>query len=233
MEALTTKELALLPAKTLREPEITALYLEHPFMEAYARHTDARVKCDPKGAIGNPAEWEMYGEMQIQFLIDKRLMPQHTLLDIGCGTGRLANYAVPYLRWRGQYVGVDISTAALCAAEQLTELAGWEHYCPEFYADMAHIEPFIWFDFIWAFSVFIHLPSDEVHRLICSAVKHMRKGSQFYFSYVDEKREERTGLKQFRHTEQLYVDAAERAGLKFEHVLDGWEGRQRIGLLTL
>jgi len=57
----------------------------------------------------------------------------------------------------------------------------------------------------------------------------MDERSRFYFSYVPEAREERTGFKQFRHTLDTIIASTTAAGLTFEPVT-AWKGEQRIAL---
>src|SRR5919108_2955123 len=101
---LTNAELARLVDKSSRDPDVVRLYEEHDFLDAYALHTDQRVANDPHAAIGGL--WEEYGELCRDYLIAQGLLPEHRLLDFGCGTGRLARKVVPYLE-PGRYFGVD------------------------------------------------------------------------------------------------------------------------------
>jgi len=47
------------------------------------------------------------GELQFKYLIERGLRPEHTLLDIACGSLRLGSRVIPYLD-RGNYLGIDI-----------------------------------------------------------------------------------------------------------------------------
>lgn len=225
---LTDAELDALPQKTKKNPEIVQLYKDHNFLEAYALHTDYRVALNPKGAIGNHEEWDKYGDIQRDFLVAQGLKSKHSLLDIGCGTGRLARKVVPYLE-SGKYTGIDLSTQAIRYAVEISDSEGWSNKDPAFYVgSYLGSERF---DFIWAFSVFIHLPGEVVRAVIGQAAKLMHANSKFMFSYVPEKVQERTGLKQFRATLEFYTDAATSAGFSFREVK--WPGAQRIALCTL
>lgn len=221
---LTHEELAAMPAKTKKNPEVVALYLEHDFLTAYAMHTDLRVRQDgPAGAVGAVKDWERHGELQSAFLISQGLRRDDQLLEIGCGTGRLARKIVPWLD-EGCYTGVDISTGALAAAKQLAVVEGWAERFPLF---VPEIPPDARVDMAWAFSVFIHLPESEIVRVMRLVNGALRSDGEFLFSYVPEQADVRTGLKQFRHTWDTWVRCTEAAGFEFEQVTS-WTGEQRI-----
>lgn len=223
---LTEAELAALPEKARRQPEIVGLYRQHDFMTAYALHTDARVREDYRTAIGAAGDWDKYGDLSLDMLKRHGMQPSDHLLDFGCGTGRLARKAVRYLQ-TGQYVGVDISSSALRQAKALAIAEGWVIESPLFWLPQ---EARGLFDFAWAFSVGIHLPPIELRRMFEYVRARLAPGGVFLCSYVPEERDERTGLKQFRCTLDTFLSCAREAGFsKFADVTDTWPGAQRIG----
>ncbi len=227
---VTDKELARISPKSKKDPAVVKLYRDHDFLTAYALHTDHRVRQDGyKAAIDDAANWERHGNLQAKFLQARGLRPHHTLLEIGCGTGRLARKIVPYLN-AGKYYGVDISPAAIAAAHDVARAEGW--------ATRGAVMKVAWpewrastFDFIWSYSVGIHLPLDELHVVLWSAKERMDTDSRFFFSYKAQPANERTGLKQFRKTLDAYKAAFASAGLTFQTV-DGGELEQSICLAT-
>jgi SAM-dependent methyltransferase len=224
---ITRKELDALPPKTKKHPHVMAMYLEHDYLDAYAMHTDDRVKTDGyKAAVGSADDWERHGDLQLNYLLSRGLQPSHRLLEIGCGTGRLARKVVPYLNY-GCYTGVDISVGAINAARALARQEGWESKAPRWVC--GNDSPLAHADFVWAFSVFIHLPADIMRDVMRMVAYQMSCTSVFYFAFVPERVEQRTGLKQFRHTLDTYRDACERAGLSFEEC-DDWTGEQHIAI---
>ena len=239
---LSDRELAAMPAKTKKDPEVVALYQERDYLEAYAMHTDRRVeRTGYKAAVGSCDDnWELHGDLQRAFLIGQGLRPEHTLLEIGCGTGRLARKIVPYLE-PGHYTGVDISAGALEAAMVLGESEGWSARCPRWYRGQFPVGAPV--DFLWSFSVFIHLPAELMREVMQAAALTMHERSRFYFSYVPEPKDFRSGVKQFRKTLETHKRAAAAAGLTFAEVPDwirraGFKpsretGGQRVALATL
>lgn len=223
---ITDEELSLIAEKSKKVPEVVDLYRVHDYMTAYALHTDWRVRHDgPKSAIGDPVAWDRHGDLQAKFLQEMGLRPEHSLLEIGCGTGRLARKIVPYLDPNG-YFGVDISALAVQAACEMLQSEGLSGF------DLSTGWPTGHFDYLWSFSVTIHLPQDELVVMMQRAASRMSRNSKFLFSYHPERFEERTGLKQFRHTLETYQWAARAAGLSFRKV-EQWRGEQSVALAVL
>jgi SAM-dependent methyltransferase len=222
---LTKAEIASMPKKVQRDTETLALYQEHDFLDAYALHTARRIeRTGYKHAIGGGDNWDSHGDLQRDFLIRQGLKPHHRLLEIGCGTGRLARKVVPYLSYEA-YVGLDISRAALDAAERLCVQEGWGRYDPSFWCGEIPSDTERKFDFIWAFAVFIHIPQDVMEATMRRAAAVMHKDSRFYWSYIPSPKTERAGVKTFRRTVADYQRAAEQAGLSFADV-PNWCGKE-------
>lgn len=230
MKAITDAELDKLPEKTKKVPEVVQMYKDHPFLEAYGMHTDWRVVHNgPEGAIGAVHDWERHGKIQFDFLLSQGLKPEHKMTEIGCGTGRLARKVVPYLD-RGNYIGCDISEGALESAAKLSYSEGWSTKWPKFFRSST--PPTDRADYLWAFSVFIHLPEDIITQVMQAAAVAMHKDSKFFFSYVPSHKDIRTGLKQFKHTLQTTKNCCREAGLRFEQATS-WNAEQKIALATL
>jgi hypothetical protein len=238
---LTEKELAEMPAKATRDQEVNALYQEHDFIDAYAMHTALRIqRTGYQAAIGGGDNWDEHGTLQRDFLISQGLKPLHSLLDIGCGTGRLARKVAPYLAL-GSYRGVDIAAAAISAAQDLSRAEGWQGWAKFYLGEIPeNIGPI---DYLWSFSVFIHLPQSIMESVMARAAAVMHADSRFYWAYAPEPKSYRSGMKQFRHTLQDYQTAAANSGLTFADVPDWiakaghtqgrWSGSQRVALSRL
>jgi len=138
------------------------------YIDFYRGVMNNRVKNNPLTA-GGDIDYYKGGKIQLQFLIDNGLKPEHTLLDIGCGCLTLANQAIPYLD-EYNYFGIDISLQAM---EKGVVLIGEEKYNrignlvnnTNFKFEEEELEVKI-FDFVFAFSVINHLPIEHFDELL-------------------------------------------------------------------
>lgn len=212
--------------KASKNPEELALYEGGAdYVTAYSAHTDLRVRRDgPAAAIGG--QWEEHGLLQLAFLESRGLKCGSRLLDLGCGTGRFARVAVFFLD-PGCYVGIDISPAALAHARGLAETEGWADRAPRFVrgdGSLAVVRDHR-FDFIWAHSVFTHLPAELIHGVFADLAT-MDFG-EFAFTYKYREEARRSGLKQFQYPPGFFVAAARAVGLLAETLPDAWPAGQR------
>ncbi|MFC3227344.1 class I SAM-dependent methyltransferase [Marinibaculum pumilum] len=216
--------------KDSKRPEYRVLYERHDFLSAYAQHTDMRVGLDPKGAIGRADEWETHADLQLQFLRAHGLTAGSSLLDIGCGTGRLARKAVPFLD-PDRYTGVDISPAALDHARALAEAEGWAASRPEFVLSEGALAEFRGrrFDLAWAHSVFTHLPPEAIRRIIGNLAE--MEFNAVLFTYKVAPHARRSGLKQFQYPFSFFDVAARSAGLRAGPLPEIWPASQRTGFI--
>lgn len=214
--------------KDSKKPECRKLYEEHDFITAYGLHSDLRVERDGfKGAIGRADEWETHGELQLDFLRRQGLKPSDRLLDLGCGCGRLARRAVPYLD-HGRYFGLDISHALIAQADVLSREEGWSLKDPHIICGdgtLDAVKVYGRFEFVWAHSVFTHSPP-EVIETILRDLAGLDFGT-FLFTYKHQDAPRRSGLKQFQYPSSWFIDAASRAGLQAKALPERWPAGQR------
>lgn len=215
--------------KASKNPEELALYQgDADYVTAYSAHTDLRVRRDgPAAAIGG--QWEEHGPLQLKFLIGRGLTRNSRLLDFGCGTGRFARVAVPWLN-PGNYTGIDISPAALAHARQLGDAEGWAERNPRFIqgtGDLACLPYTV--DRIWAHSVFTHLPADLIHGVFADLA--VMNFDEFAFTYKYREVAHRSGLKQFQYPPEFFVAAARAVGLHAETLPDAWPAGQKTMIM--
>jgi SAM-dependent methyltransferase len=140
----------------------------------------------PADSIGD-GDWDLIGRIELSALLASGLEPGHTLVDFGCGTGRLAVHAIPRLA-RGAYIGIDISQTMLAQAQarvaQLTRTKGgagcqvtWKHQ-----TGVVFDLPPESVDFIAAYSVFTHMEHEDAYRYLLEAHRAVRPGGKFVFS---------------------------------------------------
>jgi SAM-dependent methyltransferase len=132
--------------------------------------------------------WEPLGELQLSFLCERGLRPDHRLLDLGCGSLRLGRLAIPFLDAH-RYFGLD-SNASLIEAGRALELddAGRQKAPETAFAcnpdfDVAFVKQPV--DVAIAQSVFTHLPINYLRRCLVQLAPWMKVGGTLYATYFE------------------------------------------------
>jgi SAM-dependent methyltransferase len=129
-------------------------------------------------------DFDLIGRIELGLLLTEGLRPTDTLLDFGCGSGRLAVQVIPVLRG-GHYLGVDVSQTMInLARDRVAHLypnqpcqVSWTQLTePPFSVADASI------DMVCAFSVFTHLEHEDTYRYLKDARRIVRPGGRFIFS---------------------------------------------------
>src|ERR1700736_2210043 len=79
------------------------------FVEDYQRHVNsllASYSLDQAMSLAVGGHYQSFGRLERELIILCGLQPDHYLIDIGCGSGRLALSLRNYLR--GKYLGTDV-----------------------------------------------------------------------------------------------------------------------------
>lgn len=133
-------------------------------------------------ALVGPANlWRMKRDFQIQFLRDMGLRPKHYLLEIGCGTLRGGLPLIQYLE-DGHYFGVEVREEALNEAQKELTEAGLTGKNPTLLLskEIARLSVNQTFEYIWAFSVLIHMSDEILNDTLEFASKHLTEVGAFY-----------------------------------------------------
>ena len=125
--------------------------------------------------------FESYGAAQFRrFREELNIRPGDTVLEIGCGVGRLAIPATHYLDSSGAYIGLDIIKASIdwCSAHITARYPAFQFFVEDVYsqihnpggskrcADVVFPLPNRFVDKIFLSSVFTHMfPADVMHYL--------------------------------------------------------------------
>ena len=138
-------------------------------------------------AIGGGAESDWYeqgGWIELGVLQMEGLEAGHTLVDFGCGNGRLAVKVIPTLTG-GSYIGIDISDTMLRDAERLIRQAVPHPPCsvqwirqdaPDFRLQPGSV------DRMCAFSVFTHMEHEDTFRYLVNARQVIKPQGRLIFS---------------------------------------------------
>lgn len=145
--------------------------------EAHARAYSA------EDAVGG-GSFDLIGRLELEVLLMEGLKSTDTLLDLGCGTGRLAMHAIPALVG-GCYIGIDISQSMLDEAQRRIQEKIPRPQCQILWAKQttpAYPLETNSVDMICAFSVFTHMEHEDTYQYLKEALRITRPGGRFVFS---------------------------------------------------
>jgi SAM-dependent methyltransferase len=131
--------------------------------------------------VGDARLADMKRAFQIAFLRSSGLRPGHTLLDLGCGTLRGGIPIIAYLE-QGHYCGIDIRPEVLVEARKELEESGLSDKAPLLLNTSEAAEKLAGrrFDWIWAFSVLIHLSDDILRDTLPFVERHLADAGTFF-----------------------------------------------------
>jgi cyclopropane fatty-acyl-phospholipid synthase-like methyltransferase len=131
--------------------------------------------------VGHAKLWKMKRDFQIKFLGNMGLKPEDYLLEIGCGTLRGGLPLIQYLN-KGHYFGIEVREQALKEGRKELKEAGLEEKNPTLLLSPAIAQLTInrTFDYLWAFSVLIHMNDEILNDTLEFASKHLSEKGIFY-----------------------------------------------------
>lgn len=133
--------------------------------------------------------WESVGILQRNFLISEGLLPEHRLLDVGCGALRGGVHFIEYLD-KNNYYGTDISQDLLDAGYEI-ELGNLNLQDRIVRSnlvsngDFSFPWPDEFFDYAIAQSVFTHLAVNNIRLCLKRLVSKMKIGGRFYATFFE------------------------------------------------
>lgn len=171
--------------------------------------------------VGPARLWEMKREFQIKFLKQVGLKPEHRLLDIGCGTLRGGIPIIEYLE-NGRYSGIEYREEVLDEGRKELRESGLAHKQPSLIAakDISELNLGKKFDYIWAFSVLIHMKDNILYDTLKVIRQHLADTGYFYanVNIGDHPGGEWQGFPVVWRKLNFYEDACSNAGLKIEDI---------------
>lgn len=125
--------------------------------------------------------WNEMGELQLKFLIEQGLQPEHYFLDVGCGSLRAGVKVIPYLE-PGRYFGVDQEQSLLTAGRMELGEELWQKHQPTLMPmdDFRVGELGQQFDFAVAQSVWSHISLNLIMRCAYNVDKVLVPGGVFF-----------------------------------------------------
>src|SRR5580698_3840553 len=153
------------------------------FNEAYRRHVDdleKRLETDEALRVAVGGEFIAEGKLAYHLLRSLGLADGHLVVDVGCGSGRLAVQLAPFGEIR--YIGFDVVGRLVEYASSLSKRPDWKFLttdgsripCEDGSAD-----------FVCFFSVFTHLLHEDTFRYFKETHRALKRGGHMVFSFLE------------------------------------------------
>ena len=163
-----------------RKKKSRATVASHP---SYPEFVSALLKAHPRDeamslAVGGG--FEALGLLERALLIQWGLGPNDYLIDVGCGSGRLAKPLSYYLS--GQYLGIDVVPELLDYARTLVGRPDWRFEVAEGFRIP---EQDCRADVVCFFSVFTHLLHEQSYLYLQEAKRVLKPNGMIVFSFFE------------------------------------------------
>ena len=132
------------------------------------------------GLVGPSDFWSEKREFQIRHLRASGLKTNHRLLDLGCGTLRGGIPIIKFLK-EGHYTGIDVRHIVIEEARRELEEEALVHKTPNLLLvdALSNIQLVSKFNFVWAFSVLIHMTDEVLNEGLRFVESHLEDNGYF------------------------------------------------------
>jgi len=131
-----------------------------------------------KIAIGS--QFEAFGVVEREILIQYGLQPDDYVVDVGCGSGRLAKPLAQYLF--GRYLGIDVVPELVEYARTLVGRRDWRF---EVATGLEIPERDGVVDIVCFYSVLTHLLHEQSYAYLTDARRVLKPGGRIVFSFLE------------------------------------------------
>lgn len=155
------------------------------------------------------------GDYYIEYLKRHGLKPSHTILDYGCGYGRVTIPALRFQRAGGHYIGTEISKRRLALAREWIERERLRDKSHEFVLSKDNRMLFVpngSVDIVWVLSVFNHMPDRELDLCLAAMARILRTGGTLFCYYLADIDGGATSVKTFRRSDEDMARRLKSAG---------------------
>ena len=153
------------------------------FFKSYIKQTKELLRKhdeDQAMSLAVGGDFDAVGLLEYYLLLQNGLQKDHTVIDVGCGSGRLAVHLKDYLE--GLYIGMDVVPKLFQYAQKLSNRHDWKFYTAP---GLTIPEPDNSADFICFFSVFTHLLHEETYRYLEDAYRVIKPNGKIIFSFLE------------------------------------------------
>ena len=130
-------------------------------------------------AVGG--DFETVGKLEFQLMRLAGLHPDASVVDVGCGSGRLAGQLAPWLK--GAYLGTDILDTLLSHAEELCLRPDWQFVRTDGATIQQRRGPIS----SVFFSVLTHISHEETWQYLLEAQRVLKPGGKIVCSFFEFK----------------------------------------------
>lgn len=125
-------------------------------------------------------DFAFFGKMEADLLYQYGLSDKSCLVDVGCGSGRLAVALAD--RFKGSYLGTDISPELIRHARKTVQNANFE-FIETIGLNVPVANDSV--DIVCFFSVLTHLRHEESYLFLEDSVRSLKSGGRIVFSFLD------------------------------------------------